>query len=142
MHPAEIASAPRVFPQLLESLQPVHLLLQLHVILIAISIEDTAVDRGRDSASRLGRVRAVSEPALLRELLDVRKTLLDIALTSPQLEFAHAGRIDDHAAVRVNQQGPSGRRMPSLADGAAHRLDLLPVFTEQQIDDRGLADAG
>ena len=68
------------------------LALELEVARPARRVELARLERRRERAVGLGRVRAVVEPALRSQLRDVGERAVDVAL--PDLELAQPGRVD------------------------------------------------
>ena len=59
----------------------------------------------------------------------------------PQLQLAHARRVDHQPAARQHDQLAMRGRVASLGIGLAHLARLLHVGADQAVDDRALADA-
>src|SRR5438132_10778501 len=76
---ARLAERPRV----LLPLEPLELALQLAPALEPLDVERACSERGAHCAARLARVRAVGEPALGGERLDVRERGLETLVSAP-----------------------------------------------------------
>ena len=82
----------------------------------------TGLERLAHGAVRLGRVRAVVEPALRRQLRDVREGAVEVAAL-PHLELAEPRRVDEDRAARHDEELTVPRRVPASAV-AAEASDL------------------
>ena len=76
--------------------------------------------RAHDSTTRFALVRAVTEPAPLRQRFDVGKRAGDAVLGVPQRQSAHAGRVDDDTAVRQHHELARHGRVPPFVVTLAH----------------------
>src|SRR5262249_11020284 len=114
---------------------------QAPVVLEPIRVEFAALDRRRDGAARLAFVRAVGEPATVRESGDVVKRRLDRRFVRPRLKLAHPGRVDEERTARQLDELTRCRRVPAatvcLTDGARAKR----VTAEEPVDQRRFADA-
>src|SRR5438105_8107280 len=113
------------------------------VILEAIRVEPPHLHRRGDGAAWFPRVRAVAEPAAVREMGDVVERRRDGVAVGPRLQFAHARRVDQQRAARQDDELPRGRRMPAAAlfVDRARRGGPERVASEKTIDDRRFAGA-
>ena len=64
------------------------------------------LDGSLDGAARFELMPAISEPAFPGEGLDISESLRQSAIAFPQLQFAHSGRIDQHAPARQDEKTP------------------------------------
>src|SRR5215471_10005446 len=76
---------------------------------LAVAFETRFADRARaqrrfDGASRFAIVRAVTEAALASSFGDFVEDRIDAFLRRPELQLAHAGRIDERGAVGQRDQ--------------------------------------
>src|SRR5258708_24620653 len=88
------------------------LVLQLDVAPEASGVEAAIRQRGFDRASRLGVVRAIGEPALKGQQLDVLEDVAQTLLSLPPLRLARAGRGADQPALRTLNPARRAGRMP------------------------------
>ena len=111
-----------------------------------------AVEAGGAQASRLGRaphraprlavVSAVPEPAPRGQRPDVVERVVERVRILPQLQLAHARRVDEQAPVGQENQLALRRRVPAAAVAAPHLRGPLSFVAQQVVDDGRLADAG
>src|SRR5512135_1521914 len=113
----------------------------LEVALEAARVERAVGDRLPHGAARLVPVAAVLEPAARRQLLDVTERPEEALLTGPQLELAHARRIDQQSASRQGDELPPRCRVSAPAVLFADRRRRQSLGADQPVDDRRLAGA-
>src|ERR1043166_1853899 len=108
----------------------------------AIEFERPVLERALDRTTGLIAMRAIAEPAQGGERRDIGKRRVERrGRRVPELQLAHARRVDDeHAGWRDDQFAP-GRRVPAFADGVADCVRRLPFDAENPIDERGFSDA-
>ena len=105
----------------------------LRVALEPIGLERSTGDGGLDGAARFTIVPAVAEAAGRAECRHVRERLIERLVRVPQLQFAHAGRVDDDPAARqttswrctgVSPAGIPGRTSPVARHPRHERLTI------------------
>ena len=95
--------------------EPLELALQLAPALVALEVERPVRERRAHRAARLLRVRAVGEAALRRERLDVSERGLEAGVRVPELQLAHARRVEHEPAVGQRHELAVRRRVPAAA---------------------------
>ena len=115
---------------------------QLPVVFQPVGVDCAALDSGPHGTARLAVVRAVREPASVRQRADVVERRIDGGLVRPRLQLAHPRRVDQQRAARQLHQLPRGGRMATLAVCVADRADTQRLAPEQAVDQRRLPDAG
>ena len=99
-------------------------------------------DGGEHGAILLLRVGAIAEMAAGRERFDFGKRFLRALAGTPDVKFPHAGRVNDHAALRQkNHLAPRGR-VPAFGVLRAHFHGRHQVFAVEPVDEARFADAG
>src|SRR5262245_48650807 len=116
-------------------------ILQLQVALETVRGETAFLDRRLHRAARLVSMPAVGEVAGQPELLDIVERLAYRLVHVPQLQLAHARRVDDEAAGWQFHQLAMRRRMTPPGVAFTDLASLPHVFTNKTIDERALADA-
>ena len=82
---------------------------------------------------------AVAEAARFRDRVDVGERRRQRVAGFPELQLAHARRVDQHAVRREQDQLPVGAGVTAAAIGHAHVLGAQQVVADEPIDDRRLA---
>src|SRR6267143_1450759 len=90
---------------------------QSTVVFQTVRVEATGADGVGDRATRLAPVRAVREPARLRERRDVVECRRHRRFVGPRLQLAHPGRINQQRAAGQLDELPRRRRVPPPAIG-------------------------
>jgi hypothetical protein len=119
------------------------LALQLAPALEPLPIQLAGRERREHGAARLARVRAVVEPALGSELLDVgERRIQRFPADVPELQLAEAGSVDhDSAAGKEDQLAPRGR-VPTLVVVCTRLVRREQLFARPAVHERRLPDAG
>jgi hypothetical protein len=111
---------------------------QLRAIFQALPGKASFYDRSFDSAARLAAVPAIPEPALLRQDVNFLERAGDAISGFPELELAHARRVNDDSASGKDEKLPRGRRVLAPVIALTHGLDALRRLLGQGVDDRRL----
>ena len=93
---------------------------QFAIALPTVGREPPVGQRLRHRAARLAAVRAIANRQRSGRSAISSKVCADTLLPGPELQFAHAGRIDQRPALRQRDQFAMGRGMPSATVGLAH----------------------
>src|SRR5204863_3113594 len=86
-------------------------------------------------ATRLDAMAAVAEPAAGRVALDVLEGLLHRVADVPELQLAHARRVEQQAAAGNGHELAVGRGVTPFRVGLAHGARLLDVRAHETVDD-------
>ena len=86
-------------------------------------------------------MRAIVETAILRCGNDVIEDIGQARCRLRQLQFPHAGRVEQPAALVQPMHFPHGRRMPPRIVGLSDRLGSDAVGASERVDERRFADA-
>src|SRR5437879_182043 len=78
------------------SREPAQLALQLAPAREPIGIQRSGLRRGAHGASGLAHVTAIGESTLARQRVDLGERALERRLVRPELQLAHAGRVDQY----------------------------------------------
>jgi len=117
--------------------------LELQVALPAGFIERAGFERTVHGATRLTVVPTIMKFTLSRDSVDVVEGVFDGRHAGlPELELAHAGRIDDEGSRGRDQQLSSRGGVATFAVFNTDVTGVLNVFAEDSIDNRGFTDAG
>src|SRR5262249_62039579 len=121
--------------------KPLELTLELSPALEALEVERAARECRAHRAAGLPAVRAVVEPAVRRERLDVLEGGLEARLRVPELQLSHAGRVEHQPAVRKRHELAARGRVPAAAV-LAHLARCQQLVAYERVHQRRLADAG
>src|SRR5579862_4702026 len=140
---ADLAGALDVEPGALVLLSGLVLLLrlQLAVTLETLGAEGAGVHGRDDRAAGLGHVAAVAEAAASAKRFDVGKRSRDRLPGVPQLQFAHARRVDQDAAAREEHELAAGARMTAAVNARTHVARSEDLLADERVGERRLADA-
>jgi hypothetical protein len=117
------------------------LVVQLHVAGQPLRRQAALRDGLLHGTARLVPMPAVREVAPGRQCLDVAEAFATGLGDVPELQLAHAGCVDEEpAAARQRDQLPVARGVASSRVPGPHLAGAQAVFTEQRVDQRGLAD--
>ena len=104
-------------------------------------VEVATRDRRLHRAARLLIVRAVVEPALGRERLDVGEREAQAGVGNPERDRAQSRRVDEHATVGEKHELARGRSVPTALIASPHLSGCLYVGTYERVHERRFADA-
>src|SRR5689334_7989042 len=102
---------------------------------VPLRIEFTARSRRAHRAQGFGLMRAVAEPALLGESVDIREGSGDVRSARPELKLAHARGVDGESAAFQPEHLTLRGGVPALRVRFAHFTRGLPLFAEESIDE-------
>ena len=105
-------------------------------------IEVAARHCGAHRAAGFAPVRAIAEPALLGQRLDVGERLAEALVRIPEGHRAQTRRVDEHATARQHDQFPRSRRVAPALIALADVAGVLHVGADQPVDQRRLPHSG
>src|SRR5438067_661681 len=95
------------------------LALELLITLPAVEIERALVERRLHRATGLAAMRAIAKPALRSQRGDIGERRLERGgIDIPELQFAHAWRVDHQHARLCHNELAAGRSVPALDEGS------------------------
>src|SRR4051794_33734586 len=118
------------------------LLLKLVIALETERRQGAGGDGRGNRAVRLAGVPAVAETAAFSQCVDFGEGARERVGGVPQLQFAHAGRVDQDAPVGQDQELTGGAGVTAAAIAGADVAREQPLFADQRVRDRRLADTG
>lgn len=121
-----------VFP----ALQVGHLLFEFLVAPVSILIQFSCFERFEDRATGLRGVAAVAEAAPCGEFRYFRERLPEVFTRAPQLQFAHAGRVDEKRSARKDDHLTVCRGVPATTVVVADVTHVHAALADQQIEQR------
>src|ERR1035437_11065052 len=114
-----------------------------------LKFEETVIPLARERAGGkrcahrtliLLRMGAVAEVAAHRQRVNLGKDLLGSFTGNPDVEFSHARRVNDHAALWEENHLAPRSGMPAFGVIRAHFHGGLDVFSIEAVDEARLAD--
>src|SRR5207253_10052216 len=129
-------------PFLLQTRERRELVLQFQIALEPFRRDLSLRNRGLHRAARLDAMLAVGEVASGSERVDFVERFAHALAGIPQLQLAHARRIDHQSSIRQHHELTMRRRVTPARIGGAYFARLLNVRADEAIDDGALADAG
>jgi len=114
---------------------------QFVIALQAIFIESVCGDGFADGAAGFGCVAAVSELAVASESLNVGEDSAETMGGVPELEFAHAGSVDDNTTSGDENELARGGGVAAAIIVGAHGGSELQLVADNCVDEGGFADS-